>query len=53
MARPPTPNAVKIGAIEMPKDWRIIIKPMARMVIRARLEKIAVEGNRDPLLSDH
>ena len=52
-ARPPTPNAVKSGVMERPKDCRIISVPIARMVMRNKFVNIAVDGNALPLPDAH
>jgi hypothetical protein len=33
-ARPPTPRAVRIGVMEIPRVWRMIRKPIMKTTIR-------------------
>ena len=51
-ARPPTPNAVSIGAIEILRLSKIIRRPITYTVIQTILVNMVVDGNPLPCFLD-
>ena len=52
-ARPPTPNAVRIGAIDIPKLCNNINPPIIKMRIFVKFTKMEVEGKIPLLLIEY
>jgi hypothetical protein len=49
-ARPPTPRAVSIGAMEIPRDCRMIRRPTMTTRARVRFTNMEVDSSAPPTL---